>query len=116
MGIKGMMTAGALAIASVVGSTARAGAAQQCLCGSSANASICFASVDRAGKLSAKRKAGLAAAAPVAIDIVGSPQSGDQKCEPPYVMGQLAEKLAAPESWDSYLETGNACRFWRRLR
>ncbi|MCL9983141.1 MAG: hypothetical protein NBV60_08290 [Erythrobacter sp.] len=194
------------------------------LCGSGKNAAICFASVDRGGHLSAGDRAKLAAAAPVAIDIVSAPQfaaelaafhaslprrwvkenrywrgfdpaqaaaavrdafaglhietrggakarwssefSGnlayegstdkrtgeryimlnryrldrplgglvatyvhevahkggyshrpgqtrDQKCEPPYVMGQIARKLAEPDKWASFVAGKNACRFWR---
>jgi hypothetical protein len=194
------------------------------LCGSGRNAAICFASVDRGGKLSTEDRAKLAAAAPVAIDIVSSPefaaelaafhaalpkrwargnrywrdfdakdataairkafaglhietrggakarrssafsgnlayegstdprtgdrfimlnryrldrplgglvatyvheaahkggyshrpgQTRDQKCEPPYVMGQLARKLAQPERWAAFVASKNACRFWR---
>lgn len=194
------------------------------LCGSGRNSSICFASVDRSGKLSGKDRAKLAAAAPVAIDVVSSPrfaaelaafhaalpkrwakgnrywrgfdaaqatasvraafaglhietrggsrarrssefsgnlayegstdpdtgeryimlnryrldrplgalvatyvheaahkggyshrpgQTRDQKCEPPYVMGQLARKLAEPDKWASFVASKNACRFWR---
>lgn len=194
------------------------------LCGTGKNAAICFASVDRGGALSPDERAKLAAAAPVAIDIVSSRQfaaelaafhaalpprwvkgnkywrgfdpmeapkairaafaglhidtrggararksaafggnlayegstdkrSGerfimlnryrldrplgglvstyvheaahkggyshragqtrDQKCEPPYVMAQLARKLAEPDKWASYAASRNACRFWR---
>lgn len=194
------------------------------LCGSGQNAAVCFASVDRAGKLSPGDRAKLAAAAPVAIDIVSSPQfaaelavfhaalpkrwvkgnrywrgfdpaeataairdafaglhidtrggakaqksaafggnlayegstdkrtgdrfimlnryrldrpldalvatyvheaahkagyshrpgqTRDQKCEPPYVMAQLARKLAEPDKWASFVAGKNACRFWR---
>jgi hypothetical protein len=194
------------------------------LCGSGKNAAICFASVDRGGKLSTEDRDKLVAAAPVAIDIVSSrrfaaelaafhaalpkrwvkgnrywrgfdpaeataairaafaglhidtrggakarwssefsgnlayegstdPRTGersimlnryrldrpldalvatyvheaahkagyshrpgqtrDQKCEPPYVMGQLARKLAEPDKWASFVAGKNACRFWR---
>jgi hypothetical protein len=194
------------------------------LCGSGRNAKICFASVDREAKLSSEDRAKLAAAAPVAIDIVGSRrfageiaafhaalperwreenrywrdfdpvaapktilaafaglhiatrggakaladarfggnlayegrtdrrtgeryialnryrldrplaglvstyvheaahragyshrrgQSRDQKCEPPYVMAQIARKLAEPEQWARFVAGKNACRFWR---
>ena len=40
-------------------------------------------------------------------------QTRDQKCEPPYVMGQLARKLAEPDKWASFVAGKNACRFWR---
>jgi hypothetical protein len=194
------------------------------LCGTGRNADVCFASVDRSGKLSPEQRAQLAAAAPVAIDIVGSRrfarelaafhaalpphwvkrnrywrdfdpaaapgailaafaglhidtrggararldarfggnlayegstnqrtgerfialnryrldrplgglvatyvheaahkagfshrsgQSPDQKCEPPYVMAQLARKLAEPDSWPAFAASRNACRFWQ---
>jgi hypothetical protein len=43
-------------------------------------------------------------------------QTEDQKCEPPYVMGQLAQRLAEPDKWAAFAATSNACRFWRRLR
>lgn len=197
------------------------------LCGSGRNAAICFASVDRAGKLSPEERIRLAAAAPVAINVVSSPefvaelaafhaalpkrfvkgnrywrgfdaqkataairrafaglhidtrggakarlngmfsgnlayegstdsrtgerfimlnryrldrpqealvgtyvheaahkagyshrpgQTRDQKCEPPYVMGQLARKLAEPDRWAAFVATKNACRFWREAR
>lgn len=206
------------------GAAAAADPAPGDLCGSGRNAGICFASVDRAGKLSPEDRAKLAAAAPVAIDIVSSPQftaelaafhaalpprwvkgnrywrgfdpveaaaairgafaglhidtrggakarksaefggnlayegstdkrSGDrsimlnryrldrplgglvatyvheaahkggyshrpgqtrdQKCEPPYVMAQIARKLAEPNKWASFAASKNACRFWR---
>ena len=194
------------------------------LCGTGRNAAICFASVDRGGKLTQEQRERLAAAAPVAIDIVGSrafaqelaafhaalpprwlkanpywrefdpvsapaavraafaglhidtrggararrearfggnlayegstdPRTGerfillnryrvdrpvgalvgiyvheaahkagyshragqtaDQKCEPPYVMAQIARKLADPQNWASFVASRNACRFWR---
>ena len=38
-------------------------------------------------------------------------QSEDQKCEPPYVMGQIAEKLADPKRWAASLSRSGACRF-----
>ncbi|WP_155800162.1 hypothetical protein [Porphyrobacter sp. AAP82] len=204
-----------------------AGAAVRPLCGTGRNAGVCFASVDRNGRLSAAERAKLAAAAPVAVDIVSSRafaaelaafhaalparwvkanrywrgfdpveataaiqtafaglhidtrggaqaqrdarfggnlayegstdartgerfillnryrldrpaaglvgtyvheaahkagyshragQSPDQKCEPPYVMAQLARKLADPESWPGYAAGKNACRFWRTMK
>lgn len=204
-----------------------ANAATDRLCGTGKNAAICFASVDRGGKLSAGERAKLAAAAPVAIDIVSSRQfaaelaafhaalpprwvkgnrywrgfnpvaapkairaafaglhidtrggerarksaafggnlayegstdkrtgerfislnryrldrplgglvstyvheaahkggymhrggqTRDQKCEPPYVMAQLARKLAEPGKWASFVAGKNACRFWREAR
>lgn len=197
------------------------------LCGTGRNAGICFASVDRSGKLSPEQRGQLAAAAPVAIDVVGSRrfarelaafhaalpkrwvernrywrdfdpaeapaailaafaglhidtrggtqarlaarfgdnlayegstdrrtgerfialnryrvdrplgglvatyvheashkagyshrpgQSPDQKCEPPYVMAQLARKLAEPDSWPRFVAGRNACRFWRGMQ
>ena len=204
-----------------------AGAARDRLCGTGKNAAICFASVDRGGKLAAADRARLEAAAPVAIDIVSSRrfaaelaafhaalpkrwvrdnrywrgfdpvaapaairdafaglhidtrggararasarfggnlayegstdprtgerfillnryrldrplaglvstyvheaahkagyshragQSPDQKCEPPYVMAQLARKLAEPDSWPEFVASRNACRFWRTMQ
>ena len=44
-----------------------------------------------------------------------SRQTPDQKCEPPYVMAQLARKLAEPDSWQNFVEGRNACRFWRDM-
>jgi hypothetical protein len=41
-------------------------------------------------------------------------QTADQKCEPPYVMGQLARKLAEPEKWAAFVAGKNACRFWQQ--
>lgn len=38
-------------------------------------------------------------------------QSADQKCEPPYVMGQIAEKLADPAAWAADLKMIGVCRF-----
>lgn len=201
-------------------------AAASPLCGTGKNAAICFASVDRGGALSLEERAKLAAAAPVAIDIVSSRQFAaelaafhaglpprwvkgnrywrdfdpaeapkairaafgglhidtrggararksaafggnlayegstdkrtgarfimlnryrldrpleglvstyvheaahkggyshragqgrDQKCEPPYVMAQLARKLAEPGKWSKYAASRNACRFWREM-
>ena len=215
---------GLFALLAVAVPLAAAGAGA--LCGTGRNAGICFASVDRGGKLSATDRARLEAAAPVAIDIVSSrrfaaelaafhaalparwvkqnrywrgfdpvaapkavraafaglhidtrggararadarfggnlayegstdPRTGerfillnryrldrpvaglvstyvheashkagyshrpgqtpDQKCEPPYVMAQLARKLAEPDSWDSFAASKNACRFWRKM-
>ena len=203
-----------------------ANAASGHLCGSGKNATICFASVDRTGKLSPAERAKLAAAAPVAIEIVSSRQfaaelaafhaalparwvnanrywrgfdpvaapkairaafaglhidtrggirarksaafggnlayegstdqrtgerfillnryrldrplgglvstyvheaahkggyshragqTRDQKCEPPYVMAQLARKLADPDGWARFAASRNACRFWREI-
>ncbi|WP_285711441.1 hypothetical protein [Erythrobacter oryzae] len=203
-----------------------AGAQAGPLCGTGRNADVCFASVDRSGKLSPEQRAPLVAAAPVAIDVVGSRrfakelaafhaalpaawvkrnrywrgfdpdaapgailaafaglhidtrggararvaarfgdnlayegstdrrtgerfialnryrldrplgglvatyvheaahkagyshragQSPDQKCEPPYVMAQLARKLAEPDSWPAFAASRNACRFWREM-
>lgn len=40
-------------------------------------------------------------------------QNEDQKCEPPYVMGQIAQKLADPNGWPDFGKSANACRFWR---
>ncbi len=40
-------------------------------------------------------------------------QTRDQKCEPPYVMAQLARKLAEPGKWASFVAGKNACRFWQ---
>ena len=222
-----MAKAGAVALIILAGSAAMAELTRSGLCGSGANASICFASVDRAGKVSAEKRAKLAAAAPVAIDLVSSPQfvaelaafhaampadwvagnrywqgfdaaqataatrmafaglhidtigglrarfsstfagnlayegtandrtgernillnryrlnrsigalvntyvheaahkggfshrgdqTEDQKCEPPYVMGQLAQKLAEPDKWSSFVAGKNACRFWRQAK
>lgn len=209
--------------AGFLGAAALASAQGGSLCGTGRNAAVCFASVDRSGKLSPGQRAQLAAAAPIAIDIVGSRrfarelaafhaalpahwvernrywrdfdpvgapktitaafaglhidtrggararidarfggnlayegstdprtgerfillnryrvdrplgglvatyvheaahkagyshragQSPDQKCEPPYVMAQLARKLAEPESWPEFVAGRNACRFW----
>jgi hypothetical protein len=220
------MTAAAL-LAIFGGGMPVANAATGPLCGTGKNAAICFASVDRDGKLSSVERAKLAAAAPVAIDIVSSRQfsaelaafhaalpprwvkgnrywrgfdpaeapkairaafSGlhidtrgglrarrsaafggnlayegstdrrtgerfimlnryrldrplgglvstyvheaahkggyshrggqtpDQKCEPPYVMAQLARKLAEPDEWASFAASKNACRFWREAQ
>lgn len=203
-----------------------ASAATGPLCGTGRNAAICFASVDPGGKLSPEQRAQLAAAAPVAIDVVSScrfarelaafhaalparwvernrfwrgfdpeaapqairaafaglhidtrggaraqasarfggnlayegstdgrtgerfillnryrldrplgglvatyvheaahkagyshraGQTPDQKCEPPYVMAQLARKLAEPDSWANFVAGKNACRFWRDM-
>ncbi len=219
--------AAAALFAMLGGGASLAMAATGSLCGTGKNASICFASVDRGGKLSADERAKLAAAAPAAIDIVSSRQfaaelaafhaalpprwvkgnrywrgfdpaeapkviraafSGlhidtrgglrarrsaafggnlayegstdtrtgerfillnryrldrplaglvstyvheaahkggyshragqtrDQKCEPPYVMAQLARKLAEPAKWASFVAGKNACRFWREMR
>ncbi len=216
--------AGVAILALANGAAAADGPAPGHLCGSGRNAAICFASVDRGGHLSAGDRAKLAAAAPVAIDIVSSrqfaaelaafhaslpkrwvkenrywrgfdpaqaaaavrgafaglhietrggakarwssafsgnlayegsidPRTGeryimlnryrldrplgalvatyvheaahkggyshrpgqtrDQKCEPPYVMGQIARKLAEPDKWESFVAGKNACRFWR---
>jgi len=213
-------------MAALAGAVPLASAELGPLCGTGRNAAICFASVDRSGKLSSEQRAQLAAAAPVAIDIVGSrrfarelaafhaampkrwvernrywrgfdppeapktiraafaglhidtrggararraarfgdnlayegstdPRTGerfillnryrvdrpleglvatyvheaahkagyshrsgqtpDQKCEPPYVMAQLARKLADPEGWPSFAASKNACRFWRDM-
>jgi hypothetical protein len=222
------LAAGFFVLACVTGSLAVAGSPRdRDLCGTGRHATVCFASVDRAGKLSREQRARLVAAAPVAIDIVSSPefaaelaalhaalprdwvarnrywrdfdpdfaiaatrssfaglhidtvggvrarlaarfrgnlayegsadprtgarnirlnryrldrplgalvntyvheaahkggyshrgkQGKDQKCEPPYVMGQLAQKLAEPDKWDAFAATRNACRFWSRLR
>lgn len=221
-----MAKAGVVALTILAGSAAMADVAGDRLCGSGANASICFASVDRAGKVSAAKRSKLAAAAPVAIDLVSSPQftaelaafhagmpadwvagnrywrgfdaaqataatraafgglhidtigglrarfsstfagnlayegstddrtgernillnryrlnrplgalvntyvheaahkggyshggdqTEDQKCEPPYVMGQLAQKLAEPDKWPSFAASKNACRFWQQV-
>jgi hypothetical protein len=204
-----------------------AGDGSVALCGTGANAAVCFASIDRSGKLSPAERAQLRAAAPVAIDVVSSRrfarelaafhaalprrwrdnnrywrgfdpveapkairaafaglhidtrggararadarfggnlayegstdrrtgerfillnryrldrplgglvgtyvheaahkagyshrpgQTADQKCEPPYVMAQLARKLADPDSWASYAASRNACRFWREVK
>lgn len=218
----------AAAVLAILGSgVALAAAATSPLCGTGKNAGICFASVDRGGKLSRDERAKLAAAAPVAIDIVSSRrfaaelaafhaalpprwvkgnrywrgfdpvkapkaiqaafaglhidtrggtrvrkdaafggnlayegstnrrtgdrfialnryrldrpmgglvatyvheaahkagyshragQSRDQKCEPPYVMAQLARKLAEPGKWERFVAGKNACRFWRDAR
>lgn len=38
-------------------------------------------------------------------------QSEDQKCEPPYVMGQIAEKLADPAAWAADTKKVGVCRF-----
>jgi hypothetical protein len=216
--------AGVALFALTSGAAAAPARAPDRLCGSGRNAAICFASVDRAGKLTPEERIRLAAAAPVAIDVVSSPafvrelaafhaalpphwvkgnrywrgfdaadatsairaafaglhidtrggekarrssefsgnlayegstdprtgerfirlnryrldrplealvntyvheaahkagyshrpgQTRDQKCEPPYVMGQLARKLAAPEKWPAFVAGKNACRFWR---
>jgi hypothetical protein len=217
----------AIALACNAGSLALAGSPRdRDLCGTGRNASVCFTSVDRAGKISREQRARLVAAAPVAIDIVSSrafaaelkafhaalpdewvatnrywrnfdpadaiaatrssfaglhidtvggmrarfaarfsgnlayegsadPRTGernirlnryrldrplgalvntyvheaahkggyshrskqgeDQKCEPPYVMGQLVQKLAEPDKWAAFAATRNACRFWSRL-
>jgi len=43
-------------------------------------------------------------------------QTRDQKCEPPYVMAQLARKLAEPDKWANFAASKNACRFWREAR
>lgn len=221
------LAAALAALACVIGSLALAAAVRDGgLCGTGRNAAICFASIDRAGKVPPETRAKLAAAAPVAIDIVSSrafaaelaafhaalpaewrasnrywrdfdpaeaiaatrsafaglhidtiggtrarvsarfgnlayegstdPRTGernirlnrfkldrplgalvntyvheashkagyshrgrqteDQKCEPPYVMGQLAQKLAEPDVWAAFAATSNACRFWRELR
>lgn len=42
-----------------------------------------------------------------------SAQNEDQKCEPPYVMGQIAQKLADPSGWADFAKSANACRYWR---
>jgi len=213
-------------MAGLAGAVPLASAATGPLCGTGRNAAICFASVDRSGKLSPEQRTQLAAAAPVAIDIVSSRrfarelaafhaslparwvkrnrywrsfdpedapqavraafaglhidtrggaqarlaarfggnlayegstdrrtgerfialnryridrplgglvatyvheaahkagyshragQTPDQKCEPPYVMAQLARKLAEPDSWPSFVASKNACRFWRDM-
>ncbi len=214
-------------LAALGGALPLAGAAPGPLCGTGKNAAICFASVDRGGKLSPEDRSRLKAAAPVAIDIVSSrqfaaelaafhaalparwvkdnrywrgfdpvaapkavraafaglhidtrggararasakfggnlayegstdPRTGerfillnryrldrpivglvstyvheaahkggyshrpgqtpDQKCEPPYVMAQVARKLADPEGWASFVASKNACRFWRKMK
>jgi hypothetical protein len=220
------MAAAAL-LAILGGGVSIANAATGPLCGTGKNSAICFASVDRGGKLSTDEREKLAAAAPVAIDIVSSRQfaaelaafhaalplrwvkenrywrgfdpveapkairaafaglhidtrgglrarrsaafggnlayegstdrrtgerfimlnryrldrplgglvstyvheaahkggyshrggqTPDQKCEPPYVMAQLARKLAEPDKWASFVMGKNACRFWREAR
>ncbi|MCO4092873.1 MAG: hypothetical protein HEQ34_13115 [Sphingorhabdus sp.] len=38
-------------------------------------------------------------------------QTKDQKCEPPYVMGQIASKLADPVGWSLDRSKSDACRF-----
>lgn len=221
--MRGSIAAGAL-LALLSSAVPVANAAGNSLCGTGKNAAICFASVDRGGKLTPQERAKLAAAAPVAIDIVSSRrfaeelaafhaalpprwvkgnrywrgfdavaapkavraafaglhidtrggeqarksaafggnlayegstdrrtgerfislnryrldrplgglvstyvheaahkggyshragQTRDQKCEPPYVMAQLARKLAEPGKWASFVAGKNACRFWR---
>jgi hypothetical protein len=40
-------------------------------------------------------------------------QNDDQKCEPPYIMGQIAQKLADPSGWAAFAKTRNACSYWR---
>jgi hypothetical protein len=42
-------------------------------------------------------------------------QNSDQKCEPPYVMGQIAEKLADPAGWSAKLDSVNVCPFFKQL-
>lgn len=227
MGVTRWLIAGVAAAACAAGALAMATAARdRHLCGTRGNAAICFASIDRAGKVSPEKRARLVAAAPVAIDIVSSPefaaeleafhaalpkgwvasnrywrdfdpaeavaatrsafaglhidtiggtrarvsarfgnlayegstnrrtgernirlnrykldrplgalvntyvheashkagyshrgaQTENKKCEPPYVMGQLAQKLAEPGKWAAFTATSNACRFWRKLR
>lgn len=222
-----VLLAAAMALAMLGGGVSFAVAATGSLCGTGRNAAICFASVDRGGKLSPDERAKLIAAAPIAIDIVSSPQfaaelaafqaalparwlkgnrywrgfdpveapkairaafaglhidtrggirarrsaafggnlayegstdkrtgerfialnryrldrpvgglvstyvheaahkagyshragqTPDQKCEPPYVMGQIARKLADPGKWASFAASKNACRFWREMR
>jgi hypothetical protein len=219
--------AAAALLAMLSGIAPVANAASESLCGTGKNAAICFASVDRKGKLTQTERAKLAAAAPVAIDIVSSRQfaaelaafhaalpprwvkgnrywrgfdpveapkairaafaglhidtrggararksakfggnlayegsrdrltgeryillnryrldrplgglvstyvheaahkggyshragqTPDQKCEPPYVMAQLARKLAEPGAWASFVAGKNACRFWREAK
>jgi hypothetical protein len=226
MGFAGWLVASGAALACTAGSLAMAGSSRdRDLCGTGRNASVCFASVDRAGKVSREQRVRLVAAAPVAIDIVSSRefaaeltafhaalptdwvarnrywrdfdpdeaiaatrlsfaglhidtvggtrarvsarfgnlayegstnartgernirlnrfkldrpfgalvntyvheaahkagyshrgrQTQDQKCEPPYVMGQLAQKLAEPDKWAAFAATRNACQFWSRL-
>jgi hypothetical protein len=39
----------------------------------------------------------------------------DQKCEPPYVMGQIAQKLADPVAWLETVKTKNVCRFFKGI-
>lgn len=220
-------TAGAGLLAALGGALPLAGAAPGPLCGTGRNAAICFASVDRGGKLSSEDRSRLEAAAPVAINIISSRQfaaelaafhaalparwvkdnrywrgfdpvaapkavraafaglhidtrggararasarfggnlayegstdprtgerfivlnryrldrpmvglvstyvheaahkggyshrpgqSPDQKCEPPYVMAQVARKLADPDGWPSFVASKNACRFWRKMK
>lgn len=74
MNCKRTAIAGAAFLLVMSGSSTATNSAPSNLCGSGKNASICFASVDRAGKLSAEERFKLAAAAPVAIDIVSSPR------------------------------------------
>jgi hypothetical protein len=70
------------------------------LCGSGTNASICFASVDRAGKLSPEDRTKLGSGAPVAIDIVSAPQ---------FTAELAAFHAALPPRWVK----GN--RYWREF-
>jgi hypothetical protein len=224
--VRGLVAAAVL-LAILSGAVPVASAASGALCGTGKNAAICFASVDRRGKLTPQERAKLAAAAPVAIDVVSSRQfaaelaafhaalpprwvkgnrywrgfdpvaapkairaafaglhidtkgglqarksaafggnlayegstdkrtgerfislnryrldrplgglvstyvheaahkagyshrggqTPDQKCEPPYVMAQLARKLAEPGKWASFVAGKNACRFWREAK
>lgn len=223
MGRTGYVAIGAAVLALATGPAASADPVPAALCGTAGNSAICFASIDRAGKLSPGDRAALAAAAPIAIDIVSSPgfatelaafharipadwrarnphwrdfdpqaaatatraafaglhintvgslrarmsaaiagnlayegttndrtgernirlnrfvldrptrslvatyvheaahkagyshrkpQTPEQKCEPPYAMGQLARKLADPDRWPTFAASDDACRFW----
>jgi len=42
-------------------------------------------------------------------------QNSDQKCEPPYVMGQIAEKLADPAGWPAKFNSANFCPFFKKM-
>ena len=42
------------------------------------------------------------------------PQNGLQKCEPPYVMGQIVIKLTDPAEWTRFVRTSNVCSHWRQ--
>lgn len=82
------------------GAVAAADPAAGRLCGSGKNASICFASVDRAGKLSPEDRTKLASGAPVAIDIVSALQ---------FTAELAAFHAALPPRWVK------GSRYWREF-